>query len=75
MAVDPERALDLALANLEHRTDDRAYQIVIEAALAADVASVACDAAREATREAHPGFFRPTVPLRELARAVLDDCE
>lgn len=73
--VDPEFALELALDNLEIRTEDRAYQIAIEAALAANDGRVACDLARQATLEAHPGFLRPAVPLRELAHEVLENCE
>lgn len=73
--VDPEFALELALDNLDNRADDRAYQIAIEAALAAADASVACDLAEQASVEAHPGFQRPTVPLRELAHLVLGNCE
>ena len=73
--VDPEFALELALDNLEIRTEDRAYQIALESALAADDDGAACDLARQATLEAHPGFLRPTVPLRELAHEVLADCE
>ena len=75
VAVDPELALELALDNLANRTEDRAYQIALEAALAAGAAAVACDLAREASQEAHPGFLRPTVPLRDLARNVLADCD
>lgn len=73
--VDPEFALELALANLEIRTEDRAYQVGLQAALAADDVEAACDLARQATLEAHPGFLRPTVPLRELAHEVLEACE
>jgi len=66
---------ELALDNLEIRTEDRAYQIALEAALAANDGAVACDLAREATLEAHPGFLRPAVPLRELAHEALENCE
>ena len=73
--VDPEFALELALRNLQNRTEDRAYQIALEAALAAEASDVLCDLARQATSEAHPGFVRPTVPLRQLAAEVLEDCD
>jgi hypothetical protein len=75
MAAEPEFALELALDNLENRTEDRAYQLAITAALAANDASLACDLATQATAEAHPGFQRPTVPLRDLAQEVLEGCD
>lgn len=73
--VDPEFALDLALRNLENRTEDRAYQIALEAARAADATDVLCDLAQRASLDAHPGFARPSVPLRQLAQEVLGACE
>jgi len=75
VTVDPELALELALDNLANRTEDRAYQTALEVALAAGAAEMACELARDATKEAYPGFLRPTVPLRDLARSVLADCE
>jgi len=75
VAIDPELALELALDNLANRTEDRAYQIALEAAVAAGAVEVGCGLARQATEEAHPGFLRPSVPLHELALGVLADCE
>ena len=74
-AVDPELALELALDNLTNRTEDRAYLIALRAALAVGDAPLVCDLARQATREAYPGFARPSVPLRELAEEALAGCE
>jgi len=73
--VDPELALELALDNLANRTEDRAYLIALRVALVVDDAPVVCELARQATREAYPGFARPSVPLRELAKEALEGCE
>lgn len=75
VAVDPELALELALGNLANRTEDRAYLIALKAAVAAGADEVSCELARQATKEAHPGFLRASVPLHELAVGVLADCD
>ena len=45
---DPEKALSLAQRNLEVRRTPRAYELVLQAALAAEETAVACDAAERA---------------------------
>lgn len=66
---DAERALQLALSNLENRRNDRAYSIGIEAALNADRPQLACELATEA------GTDRPNVGLSDLVAEVLASCE
>lgn len=63
---DPRRALALALANLAERKTDRAYLLVIEAALAAQDLATACRVVAEA------GDGRPHVPLKALRAQVAD---
>ena len=62
--ADPERALAMALDNLETRQDDRAWQIAIEAAVAAGENAMACDLATLA------GEGRASVPLAEVRGAA-----
>lgn len=45
VARDPARAVELALTNLEHRRDARAFIVALESALAADDLSLACELA------------------------------
>jgi tetratricopeptide (TPR) repeat protein len=67
--ADPQRALSLAISNLENRRNDRAYSIAIEAALTAGDENLACDLAAEA------GPDRPNVGLQDLVAEVLASCE
>lgn len=62
--ADPARALALALANLDSRRDDRAWQIAIQAALGARDTALAC----ALSDAAGPG--RVSVPLTQLQSQV-----
>ena len=61
---DPDRALALALDNLDNRRNDRAYQVAIESALAAGEAGLACALAAEA------GSDNASVVLDELVASL-----
>ncbi len=74
VGADPRRALELAQDNLQHRRDDRAYLIAIQAARAAGDLDTECELARAADAEPFPGFRRPSVPLRALLAETLPDC-
>ncbi|MEM1035105.1 MAG: tetratricopeptide repeat protein, partial [Myxococcota bacterium] len=66
--ADPERALELAVRNLDNRENDRAYAIAIEAALAANRPEMAC------TFAAAAGPNRANVGLAALVAEVTADC-
>ncbi len=74
VGADPGRALDLAQANLQHRRDDRAYLVAIQAARAAADPDTECELARAAEAEPYPGFRRPSVPLAALLDETLPGC-
>lgn len=58
--ADPERALAMSLRNLENRSNARAFEIALGAALALNDTETFCEVARDARDAA------PSVPLREL---------
>jgi tetratricopeptide (TPR) repeat protein len=66
---DPQRALVMALDNLERRPTSRAYQVAIEVAHAAEESELACQLAR---RTQH---LTRTVVLDTLVNDVLSDCQ
>jgi tetratricopeptide (TPR) repeat protein len=65
VARDPARAVELALTNLEHRRDARAFIVALESALAADDLSLACELA-PAARAAEGTNFNLEALLADL---------
>lgn len=65
---DPKRGLALALENLEHRQNDRAYLLGIQAALGAKRIDTACSLAAEA------GDSRASVPLKQARLGLSAKC-
>lgn len=65
---DPALALHMAKENLAMRQTDRAYKLVIEAALAAGARDAACQFSAEA------GAGRPSVPLHRVQGAIAMEC-
>lgn len=64
---DPKEALALAQTNLRVRTTPRAYELVLQAALAARETAVACDAAGHTAALPHPWPSLRTLTSRALA--------
>jgi len=62
---DAQRGLELALFNLEHRQTDRAYQVAIEAAQAADQLDLACELSAE----------RPIERVNPALQALISDLQ
>ena len=65
---EPQRALELALANLERRPTERAYTVAIEVAHSAGEANLACELAQRS------GTGSASVVLKKLVQSILDDC-
>lgn len=66
---DPARSVRLALQNLDHRKNHRAYIVAIEAALASGQPSLACELADEATT-----LVGENENLTSLVQTVLPSC-
>ncbi len=66
---DPKRGLGLALENLEHRKNDRAYVLAIHAAMANERTDLACELSAEA------GGARASIPLKEVQLQLSPKCK
>ena len=65
---DPDRAVSLAMAQLSHRQNDRAYLVALRSALAAEEPELACELVTDAGPE------RANVILNALLRVVSEGC-